>query len=420
MTRQDDRRRPLDTAPPAAQTDVFVARQPIYDASMAVMAVELLYRHSPSVTRAQITDPRQATLEVISSAALEIGLDRLSGGAPVHINFPTELLEDVPQLPLPPDRVVIEVLEDVRAEPDVVEGIRKLRARGHRIALDDYSPEVSDPRLLQFADIVKLEITHPHPGDLSTLVEQLRARGLRLIAENVETPEAFEKCLALGFDGFQGYFLQHPQTFRAKKVPSSRLATLRLVASLQSEQYSIDEVERLISQNVSMSYHVLRCINSSFYNLPRKIDSIRQAIVILGVEHLRQLCSLLCLQGFDDRPPSLFINAMTRARMCEQLGRLGGARDAGPFFITGLFSLLNAMVGMPTQKIVEELPLAPAIARALIAGEGELGKALQCTRAYERAAWDHAVYGDLTPALIRAAYVDALFWAEQARTLIAK
>jgi EAL and modified HD-GYP domain-containing signal transduction protein len=111
---------------------------------------------------------------------------------------------------------------------------------------------------------------------------------------------------------------------------------------------------------------------------------------------------------------------MTRARMCEQLGRLGGAKDTGPYFITGLFSLLNAIVGMPTQKLVEELPLSPAVSRALVAGEGDLGKALQCTRAYERAAWEHVVYGDLSPALIRAAYVDALFWAEQARTLISK
>jgi EAL and modified HD-GYP domain-containing signal transduction protein len=331
-----------------------------------------------------------------------------------------ELLVDVPDLPLPPNLVVIEVLEDVRAEPAVIEGIRKLRARGHRIALDDYSPQVSDPRLLEFADIVKLEITHPPAGELEKLVKELKPRGLQLIAENVETPEDFEACVALGFTGFQGYFLQHPQTFRAKRVPSSRLSTLRLVASLSNEQYSIDEIELLISQNVSMSYHVLRCINSSYYNLPRKVDSIRQAIVILGIDHLRQLCSLLCLQGFDDRPPSLFVNAMTRARMCEQLGRLGGAKDTGPYFITGLFSLLNAMVGMPTQKIVEELPLSPAISRALVAGEGDLGTALKCTRAYERAAWDHVTYGNLTPALIRAAYVDALFWAEQARSLLAK
>ncbi len=251
-------------------------------------------------------------------------------------------------------------------------------------------------------------------------MQELKKRGFELIAENVETPEDYENCIALGFTGFQGYFLQHPQTFRAKRVPASRLGTLRLVASLSNENFSVPEVEALISQNVSMSYHVLRCINSSFYNLPRKVDSIRQAVVILGIDHLRQLCSLLCLQGFDDRPPSLFINAMTRARMCEQLGRLGGARDVGPYFITGMFSLLNALVGMPTQKIVEELPLSPAIARALVAGEGDLGSALQCTRAYERAAWDRVVYKDLPAFLIRAAYVDALFWAEQARSLISR
>jgi EAL and modified HD-GYP domain-containing signal transduction protein len=420
MTTIEDRRRTDGPATLGTQADVFVARQPIYDSAMAVMAFELLYRPSPSETRARIIDPRQATLEVISSAALEIGLDRLSGGQPVHINFPMELLVDVPDLPLPPNLVVIEVLEDVRAEPEVIEGIRKLRARGHRIALDDYSPQVSDPRLLEFADIVKLEITHPPAAELAKLVKELKPRGVQLIAENVETPEDFESCVALGFTGFQGYFLQHPQTFRAKRVPSNRLSTLRLVASLSNEQYSIDEVELLISQNVSMSYHVLRCINSSYYSLPRKVDSIRQAIVILGLDQLRQLCCLLCLQGFDDRPPSLFVNAMTRARMCEQLGRLGGAKDTGPYFITGLFSLLNAMVGMPTQKIVEELPLSPAIARALVAGEGDLGKALKCTRAYERAAWDHVTYGNLPPALIRAAYVDALFWAEQARSLLAK
>ncbi|MBV9911042.1 MAG: HDOD domain-containing protein [Sinobacteraceae bacterium] len=420
MTNAVERRRPDAPSAAAGQTDVFVARQPIYNTAMAVTAFELLYRHSPSASRAHIADPRQATLEVIASAALEIGLDRISGGQPVHINFPAELLADLPDLPLPPNLVVIEVLEDVRAEPDIVQGIRKLRARGHRIALDDYSPQVSDSRLLELADIVKVEITHPGARELGELVKELRPRGLELIAENVETPEHFENGVSLGFVGFQGYFLQHPQTFRAKRVPSTKLSTLRLVATLQNEQYSVDEVEQLLSQNVSMSYHVLRCINSSYYNLPRKISSIRQAVVILGVQQLRQLCSLLCLQGFDDRPPSLFINAMTRARMCEQLGKLGGASDTGAFFITGLFSLLNALTGMPIQQVVEELPLTAAIARALTANEGDLGKALQCTRAYERAAWDQVKYNDLPPALIRAAYMDAVFWAEQARALLDK
>src|SRR5579871_4111840 len=195
MQTLENRRRTDDAALPGIQNDVFVARQPIYDAAMAVMAFELLYRPSLSETKARISDPRQATLEVISSAALEIGLDRLSGGQPVHINFPMELLVDVPDLPLPPSLVVIEVLEDVRAEPAVIEGIRRLRARGHRIALDDYSPQVSDPRLLEFADLVKLDITHPPAGELQKRVEELKSRGLQLIAENVEAPEDFESCV---------------------------------------------------------------------------------------------------------------------------------------------------------------------------------------------------------------------------------
>ncbi len=395
----------------AARPEVFVARQPIYDASMAVVAYELLYRASPSSRSAQISDPGGATLEVIAGAALEIGLDRLAGGLPVHINFPEELLVRVPDLPLQAGRVVIEVLEDVRATPEVLQGIRTLRTRGHRIALDDYSPQGSDPRLLELADLVKLEITHPPADELARLARELSGAGLELIAENVESRESFDRCIALGFKGFQGNFLQQPETFSARRVPVSRLGALRLAASLQNEDYSLDEVERLLSR-------VLRCINSSYYNLPRRIESIRQAIVILGLDTLRQLCGLLCMQGLDDRPPSLILQAMTRGRMCEQLGKLAGARDAGPFFITGLFSLLNALLGLPTRKVVEELPLTPAVARALVAGEGPLGAALQCTRAYERGVWDHAVYADLPPHLIRAAYVDALFWAEQSRAML--
>ena len=405
-----------------AQVDsfAFIARQPIYDSGMAVVAFELLYKPLDAASPGVKRDPGQAALRAISGAALEIGLDKLAGGLPVHIHFPRELLVDVPQLPFPAERVVVEVHEEALAEPQALVGVQTLRARGHATALDGYSRPAGDATLLACFGSVKLDISRRQPEELSRLVRELKGRGLKLIAAGVETVEQFERCISLGFEGFQGDFLQHPQTFSARRVPSNKLSTLRLVASLQTENYALDEVEKLLSQDISMSYHVLRCINSSYYNLSRKIDSIRQAIVILGLENLRQLCTLLCLQGLDDRPPSLFVQALTRARLCEQLGRMGGAKDAGPFFMTGLFSLLNALVGMPTEKIVEELPLAPAIRAALISGEGDMGAALQCTRAYERASWNHVEYRDIDPHLIRAAYLDAVFWAEQARTLISK
>ena len=398
----------------------LVARQPIYNQAMAVISYELLYRESQSSLKAMVIDGRRATLRVIANAALEIGLDRLAGGLPVHINFPRELLAGECYMPLQPSSVVIEVLEDVPADPEVLAGIRALRKRGHRIALDDYTARETDRALLDVADIVKVALSREDPADLPRTVRELKARGLQLVAEEVETLEQFERCIELGFDAFQGYFLQHPQTFQAQRVPSNKLGTLRLLTELSRDEASVTEVERIVSQDMSMSYRVLRCINSSFYNLPRKVDSIRQAIVILGLDPLRQLCALVALQGFDDRPPSLIVVAMARARMCEQLGRLAGAKDTGPYFITGLFSMLNVLTGVPVAKLVEDLPLAKPIEQALLKEEGELGAALHCVRAYERGRWKEVSFHGLQLEVMRAAYVDAVFWAEQARAMMVK
>jgi len=397
----------------------LVARQPIYSPGMAVIAYELLYRKSPHATKAEVTDSRRATMDVIGNA-LEIGLDRLTAGLPIHVNFSREMLVSDSPLPLQSDRLVIEVLESVPGDAQVLAGIASLRSQGHRIALDDYEPHATDAALLNVADIVKLVISQKTPEQLVPLVKQLKSRGLELIAEEVETVEQFESCLELGFDGFQGYFLQHPQTFRAQRVPTSRLAMLRLVATLNKDVESLDEIEQLISQDVSMPYRLLRCINSSYYNLPRRIDSIHQAIVILGLDNLRRLCTLVALQAFDDRPPSLFVNALVRGRMCEQLGKLAGVKDTGSYFITGLFSMLDAITGVPLEELMKELPLTAAVERALLSEEGELGTALACVRAYERGAWNLVVCGDLALNLIRAAYVDAVFWAEEARALISQ
>ncbi len=131
----------------------MVARQPLYDAGMAVVAYELLYRESDSALKAMVTDTRRTTLRVIANAALEIGLDKLAGGLPVHIQFPRELLTGGEQLlPVQPDRVVIQVLDDLPATPEVIESLRALRKRGHKIAVGDFSSRQSDRALLEVAD----------------------------------------------------------------------------------------------------------------------------------------------------------------------------------------------------------------------------------------------------------------------------
>ena len=405
---------------PSAASVALVARQPIYGAALTVVAYQLLYQEPAGGFAPALRGARDATLKVVADAALEIGLDRLAGGLPVHVHYPRELLAAQSPLSVHPERVVIEWVEDLPCGPEIFEGLRTLRARGHRIALDDYAPRLNDPALLDVVDIVKVDVSQHAHSKLERFVPPLARRGLTLIAETVETVEQFEYAAQLGFTGFQGDFLHRAETFKVQRMPSSRLSTLRIISALQNEQYSIREVEQLVSQDLSLSYRVLRCINSSFYNLPRKVESIRQAIVILGLDNLRQLATLASMQELENRPVSLFVTAISRARMCEQLARLAGVKETGQYFITGLFSLLDVLTGIPMPDLLDELPLAPAVAQALVAQEGDVGAALKCARAYERASWGRVSYNGLEPALIRAAYVDAVFWAEETQALTAR
>jgi len=400
----------------------YIARQAIYDASSNVIAYELLYRHAESAGTALVEDGTQATLHVIVQMAIEIGLDRLADKLPVHINYPSALLEAGTPPPFPESRVVIEVLEPggpmgqgVRSNPKLLAGLAAFRAAGYRIALDGFCPGVSDSELLPMADIVKLDISSFSQAELAGVVRSLRKLPVTLIAEHVETASEFERCRALGFDAYQGYFLQHPQMFAARPVPSNRLAALRLVAYLQGKEPNINEVANLISKDLSLAYQVLRCINSSYYGFTRKVGSIQQATVILGFEKIRQLCALVALRRIDDdRPPSMLIEAMTRARMCEQLGvQRDRAGDSSSLFVTGLFSTLDAITGIEMGELVKDLPLAAPVTQALLSQEGPLGVILREVIDYERGAWTVTAYRGLSPARLRGVYFEAIRWAHQ-------
>ena len=397
-----------------------VARQAIVDASRNVVAYELLYRRTEAAQDAQAADGERATLEVIANAVLEIGLDRLSPDLPVHINYPRELLVKRVAPPVFPQRVVIEVLENVRADAETLGAIAALRARGHQIALDDFSPTVTDMKLLEHADIVKLDLSQHTPEDFAQLATSLKSRRLRLIAERVETVEDFERCVALGFDGFQGYFLQHPKTFSTRPIPSNRLGALRIVSLLQKDDSEVSDIERLVSHDLGLSYRILRCINSSYYGFSKKVDSIRQAVLILGFERLRQLCALVALRDLGERPASVFVDAMARARMCERLGPLRGMRDGAALFIMGLFSTLDVLTGMSMGDVLKELPLNEDLVHALQTRQGMLGGVLREVMAYERGAWQPTTFRGLKPEVLQAIYVEAIEWAEAAHRAVSQ
>jgi EAL and modified HD-GYP domain-containing signal transduction protein len=204
----------------------------------------------------------------------------LVGDADVHLNVPVDLLIEPIDIPLPPSRVVLEVLEDVEATPAVVAGIETYKARGFRIALDDFAvlPGQGDPRLLSLADLVKVDILLQPPGTLADLVADLHERDIGLIAEKVESGEQFDRCRAMGFAGFQGFFLQRPETFKGQRTEGFKPATLGVLGALQSPDYSADEVERLVSRDIALVHRLLRSLNSAYYGFPSPVSSVRHGI----------------------------------------------------------------------------------------------------------------------------------------------
>jgi EAL and modified HD-GYP domain-containing signal transduction protein len=392
---------------------VQMARQAIFDAQLQVYAYELLFRSEGAQT-ASITDATRATAQVIAGATLDIGFRALVGDLPAFVNFPAEMIATDLKLPLGPDRIVIEVLEGAKPNADLLRGLQRLRDAGYRIALDDFDLRRDSPVLLDYADIVKVDLREHTPAQVAECVEQFRPWGLQLVAEKVETLAELEHCRGLGFDYFQGYFLQRPETFAERRVPSARLTALKLLVSLADPQVSAGQVETGICGDVGFSYRVLRCINSSYFNLPREVTSIRQAISLLGFEELRRICALVMLSEVDDRPAYVCVHAMVRARMCESLCVLGGLNGMETFFMTGLLSMLDVLLGLPMIDAVRTLPLSASVRGALLDHAGPLGAAVWCSQCYERGAWDAAQFMSLSASQIGTAYAGAVGWADGA------
>jgi EAL and modified HD-GYP domain-containing signal transduction protein len=400
------------TARPEPADIALVARQPIFDSGMVVVAYELLYR-TEGASRALVDNPVRATAQVVVSATLDIGFTHLVGDRPAYINFPTELLTSAFQPPLGPERMVIEVLEGAAPTGDLLQSLRDLRRQGYRIALDDYDIRTESMLLLEHADIVKVDVREHSPAELAASVRALRQYPLRLVAEKVETREELEHCRALGFELFQGYFLQKPQLARAWRAPSGRLTILDLIVRLNDAGSSLEQIEKAICNDVGLSYRILRCINSSYFGVPREVSSIREAVLMLGLAELHKLCWVMLLAGLDGQPADLCIQSLQRARMCEALCEQAGLAGRESYFMTGMLSMLDVFLRLPMARALDMLPLQPAVRAALLGRQGDLGAALRCAESYERGAWEALLFRDLSASQMAAAYLKATEWADQ-------
>lgn len=392
--------------------DIYIGRQPIFDRDLNVFAYELLFR-SGTQNHAGEFDGDQATSQVIVNAFIEIGLEQIVGPHLAFINLTRSFVTTQAPLPFPKDRVVLEVLESIRPDAEVIAGVRDLAAQGYSVALDDFVFHEDLKPIIEVATFVKIDLMTLSLDQLAAHVRLLRGYDVKLLAEKIETQEEFEHCKQLGFDYFQGYFLSRPNIVQSTQLPPNRLAVLQLLAKLQDPQTDAADIETLISQDVALSYKLLRYINSAFFAFPKKIESLRQAVVYLGTQAIKTWVSLLVVAGLGNKPAELVSQAMQRAKMCELLAKTAKRPHTETYFTVGLFSLLEALMDTPLEKILESLPFTDEIRRALLQQEGLYGEALSCAIAYEKGDFLRAHFDRLAPSQMTDTYLASARWADQ-------
>lgn len=401
----------------ASSAAIFLARQAILDREQELFAYELLFRDGNTAS-ARITDANAATTRLLTNTFLEFGIEAISGNKPVFINLPRDYVTGALPLPLDPRLVVLEILEDISADTAALAGIASLKQRGFTIALDDFVVDELRRPLLASADLVKIDIRQFSPELLALEMQHYAGLPVKLLAEKVETHAEFEMCLSLGFDYFQGYFFSKPMLMEGRELPASQMTLLNLIARLQAPETTLAEIEALISNDVGISYKLLRIINSSLYNLSRNVESIQHAVVLLGMATLKKWLTLLSLSTVANKPPELVNQTLIRARMCEELARNLNLKPESAFTV-GLFSLLDALMDTPLDELMAALPLAPDIRAAITQRSGDLGCLLQTVERYERGEWQlidsrHRAHGGLL-----AAWQSAVTWQQELRQQLA-
>lgn len=395
--------------------DVFVARQPIFDINKKIYAYELLFRSGESNGFPDI-DGETATTSLLSSSFFTVGIEKIGAGKLVFINFTEDLLLNGTPGLFPPDKMMVEILEDVNPNAEIVSACQSLKDKGYSLALDDFVYSNQFDELLHLSDIIKIDFRLTPVETLGEMVETLKTYNCKLLAEKVETYDEFHQAKELGFDYFQGYFFSKPEVLKNKDLSSSQVGLLRLISKINTEEFDVESLAGLVAQDVSITYKLLKYINSSHFSRLQPISSIRQAITFLGENGFKMFVSLIATSKLSaDKPGELIRASIIRAKFLEQIG-VELKKESSELFLLGLFIALDAMLDQSIENIISKMPLSDNLKEALVQRKGELYVFMRLIETYEAGNWVAFRFAQkklgLTDTKVTGFYVEALAWAD--------
>ena len=389
--------------------ELCLARQPVFDNDLKLLGYEIAYYNTDVSAEAQ--DPLESCARLITMALIDIGLDNLVGSALAFIPLKQEYVLDTPRLPFPADNVVL-MLDADDINDELFHTLNNYRLQGYKIALDHVHSNSASLKLLELAHYARIDIARHDDETLAGIIASLDHAPVETIAINVEHSERIHGLQRLGFDYLQGDFFSKPAILKHAQLTTNQVAMSELLSRVYDPEIEADDLADIIGNDVTLSYHILRYINSAFFTRTTEIDSIRQAIIYLGRNELRIWATVIAMANYGDKPDELIKVALVRGRMCESLARESrfGSEDA--FFTVGLLSVLDTLMDQSMETITQKLPLSTEIKSALQYHETLYGDALATTLAYENCDWQNVRFHSLTTPAINNLYLDAIHWAD--------
>jgi len=391
---------------------IIIGRQPIFDRDYRVSAYEVLYRD------ANTSNDASMTAQVIVNTLMDIGLDNVAGSLPLFFNIDETFLLNETELTqaLPPEMVYFEILEHVPPTPEVLAACQRLKDKGYKIALDDVIDVQSVQPFIEFLDIIKIDWCDA--ADPAAIIKAFRQYPVKFLAEKIETYADMETAKALNFDFYQGYFFCKPDSVSGTKPPESRMSILRAMQQALAAT-SIDDMFAVVRQDVSLSYRLLKYINSAAFGLKREVQSIEQALSLLGLKNIRRWLTLLTMTSLgENKPPELIRQALSRAHFLEALATKLGEDIVDDDFMMGLFSILDALLDCSMHDSLQEISLVDHVHTGLIDLSSPMGKKLALAFAIEQGDWD--TIKDFTDDGRRISYTEfnriqteAMHWADE-------